>query len=144
MNVIHVDIVDSEKSIFAGDVEYLVVEAYDGELAVYPHHAALISKLKPGLLRLKISSEVEQSIFAISGGFLEVSNNHIIILADIIERTDALDEIKLTTQKNDALQKLKSAESLMTYEIAKTYAALDIAIAQLKAVQFFKQKYHKN
>ena len=140
MNVIHVDIVDSEKSIFVGDVEYLVVEAHDGELAIYPHHIALISKLKAGLLRLKISNEVEQLVFAISGGFLEVSNNKIIILADIIERTDHLDEIKLIEQKNIALHKLNSAESLVGYDIAKTYVALDIAIAQLKAVQFLKHK----
>ena len=137
-NLMYVDFVDSESRIFAGEAEFIVVSGYDGEIGIYPNHTALISKLVPGVLRIKLPAQEEQLIFAISGGFLEVCNNTVIVLGDIVERTDELDEQRLLAQKTDALEKLKRAESSPTPDVAIAQASLEITIAQLKAFEFIR------
>jgi F-type H+-transporting ATPase subunit epsilon len=139
-NIMYVDLVDSESRLFAGEVEYLVANAYDGEIGIFPNHISLITKLKPGVLRIKLLDKQEPLIFALSGGFLEVCSNHVIVLADVVERTDALDEARLIAQKEDALNKLNPSDSTMSPELAKVQASLDIAIAQLKALEFLKKR----
>ncbi|MBY0380022.1 MAG: F0F1 ATP synthase subunit epsilon [Burkholderiales bacterium] len=139
-SIMNVDIVDSESRIFAGDTEYLVVSANDGEIGIYPHHVPLICKLKPGVLRIKLPGLDEQKVFAISGGFLEVCNNNVIVMADIVERTDELDEKRLIEQKNHAIEKLKHNEASSTYDVAKAQVALEIAIAQLKVLDYIRKK----
>lgn len=139
--IMHVDIVDSESRIFAGEAEFLVVNAFDGELGIFPHHIAMVSKLKPGVLRIKLPNSDEQKIFALSGGFLEVYDNNVIVMADIVERTDELDEQKLLEQRDYALNRIKQADlSSSTVEVARAQAALEIAIAQLKAVEYIKKR----
>ena len=139
-NLMQVNFVDSESQIFTGEAEYLVVSAFDGEIGIFPHHTPLISKLVPGILRIKQPNKDEQLVFAISGGFIEVCDNRVIVLADIVERTEELDEKRLIEQKQDALQKLKRADSISTAEVAKAQAALEIAVAQLKAFDFLGKK----
>ena len=139
-SLMHVDFVDSESRIFAGDVEYLVVSSYDGEIGIYPHHTPLISKLAPGILRIKEAGHDSQLIFAISGGFIEVCDKKVIVLADIVERTDELDEQRLLSQKADAIDKLKRAASSPTPDVAIAQASLEITIAQLKAFEFIKTR----
>lgn len=138
--IMHVDLVDSESRIFAGDAEFLVVSAFDGEIGIFPHHIPLITKLKPGVLRIKIPNEQEQKVFAISGGFLEVCDNNVTIMADILERTEELDESRLLEQHQDALNKIKHTEASSTFEVAKAQASLEMAIAQLKALKYIKTK----
>lgn len=139
-NLMQVNFVDSESQIFTGEAEYLVVSAFDGEIGIFLHHTPLISKLVPGILRIKQPNKDEQLVFAISGGFIEVCDNRVIVLADIVERTEELDEKRLIEQKQDALQKLKRADSTSTAEVAKAQAALEIAVAQLKAFDFLGKK----
>ena len=135
-----VDLVDSEQQIFSGDVEYLVANANDGEIGIYPHHIPLICKLKPGVLRLQIPGEKYQLIFAVSGGFLEVQGNHVTILADIVERTEALDEDRLIIKRDEALNKVQRTDSTtLSVDVAKAQAALEVAIAQLKALDYIKK-----
>ncbi len=138
-HVMKVDVVDSEAQIFSGEAEFLVAPASEGEIGVYPHHIALISKLKPGVLRLQLPNERFQLVFAISGGFMEVKANHVTILADILQRTEALDEAKVIQQKNIAKSRLRNAEHSDNSDLAKAHAALEIAIAQLKAVEYIKK-----
>ena len=140
-NTIQVDIVDSESQIFSGFVEYLVAPAKDGEIGIYPHHMSIIAKLKPGVLRLQIPAQESQLIFAISGGFLEVTANHATILADTIERTDELDAKRLEDAEKLALSKLASTES-GSVDNKKAQISLEIAIAQLKALDYIKQHVH--
>lgn len=139
-NTLILDVVDSEKQIFSGNVEYLVAPAAVGEIGIYPNHAPIISKLKPGVLRLQIPEKQQQMILAISGGFLEVQNNHATILADIVQRTDELDIMRLEEQKAAALARIKSSGSTTTSDVAKAQVSLEIAIAQLKAVDFIKKQ----
>jgi F-type H+-transporting ATPase subunit epsilon len=144
-NIMNVDLVDSESRIYAGEAEYLVISAFDGEIGIYPHHIPLISKLRPGLLRIKVPGDEEQKIFAISGGFLEVCDNSVIMMIDRLERTDELDEQRLIEQKNLALERVKHTGSSSTSDVAKAMASLEIAIAQLKALEYirkFRRKGH--
>ena len=138
-NVMKVDIVDSEEQIFSGVAEFLVAPASEGEIGIYPNHIALISKLKPGVLRLQLPNEKFQLVFAISGGFMEVRTNHVTVLADVLERTEALDEAILIEQRNLAQSKVKNIDADNAKELAKAHAALEIAIAQLKAVDYIKK-----
>jgi F-type H+-transporting ATPase subunit epsilon len=138
-SVMQVEVVDSEKSIFSGEVEFLVASSISGEVGIYPHHAPLIIKLKPGVLRLKLVGKAQHLIFAVSGGFLEVQHNHLTVLADIIERTDELDEKRLQEQQKEAMAKLESAKSLSSLEVARAQASLEVSIAQLKALEYLKR-----
>jgi len=133
-------LVDSEHQIFSGEVEHLVVTATGGELGIYPNHIPLICKLKPGVLRLQVPNEKYQLIFAVSGGYLEVQGNHATILADIVERTEKLDEDRLIAEREAALARVKhSGDSALTLDVAKAQAALEVAIAQLKALDYIKK-----
>jgi len=138
-SIMNVDLVDSEGRIYAGEAEYLVISAFDGEIGIYPHHIPLISKLKPGVLRIQVPGETEQKIFAISGGFLEVCDNNVIVMIDRLERTDELDEARLVAQKQMALEKISHAESSNTIDVAKAMASLEIAVAQLKALDYIRK-----
>ncbi|MDQ5921160.1 MAG: F-type H+-transporting ATPase subunit epsilon [Pseudomonadota bacterium] len=141
-NTMKIEVVDSEKQIFAGDVEYLVAPGSEGEIGVFPNHVPLICKLKPGVLRLQMPDQADQLIFAISGGFLEVQKNQVIVLADIAQRTTELDEERLIEQKTKALAKVKQTPASATADVAKAQAALELAIAELKAIDYIKK--HKN
>lgn len=143
-NLIKVDLVDSEREIFSGEAEFIIAPAVEGELGIYPHHAPLISKLKPGVLRVKVPEQTEHLVFAISGGYIEIQNNHVSVLADIIERTDELDEARLLEQKAAAMAKIKHSDSTsLTYDVAMAEIALDLAIAQLKALDYLKKSSNK-
>lgn len=138
--LMQVDVVDSEKQIFSGSVEHLIANASDGEIGIYPNHSPLICKLKPGILRLQLPEHDTQLIFAVSGGFMEVQSNHVIVLADIIERTDELDEARLLKQKDIALAKIKHTDATnKSADLAKAYASLDAAIASLKTLEYMRK-----
>ncbi len=139
-NVIHLDLVDSESRIFEGDVEYIIATSVNGEIGIYPNHIGLITILAPGSLRIKMVDKAQQLILALSGGYLEVYDNKIVILADIVRRTNELDEARLIEQKNEAMQKLSKSDSSLTYDVAKVQASLDIAIAEIKTVQFLRNR----
>ena len=139
-NVMKVDVVDSESQIFSGEAEYLIAPALEGEIGIYPHHIPLITKLNLGVLRIQIPGQEVQEVLAISGGFLEVQGNHVTILADVVERTDALDEARLLEQKSMAVARLKRADiTTTTVDVATAQASLEIAIAQLKALDYLKK-----
>jgi len=135
-----VDVVSSEERIFSGKAEYIVAPAILGEVGIYPHHVPLISKLKSGVLRLQLPEQVEQMVLAISGGFLEIKDNHVTVLADVVERTAELDEAKCLEQKKQAEARLKHADANIGEDVASAYASLEIAIAQLKALDYIKKQ----
>lgn len=145
-NTIKVDIVDTEKRIFCKEVSYLVVPAILGEMGIYPNHIPIIAKLKAGVLRLHLPNEDKEEIFAISGGFLEINKNVATILADIVERSTQLDELRLLEQKKDAENRLRiHGNQSSTLDVAKAQASLEILIAQLKTIDYIKNisKYNK-
>lgn len=138
-NTIKVDIVDTEKRIFCKEVSYLIVPAILGEMGIYPNHIPIITKLKAGVLRLHLPNEDREEIFAISGGFLEINKNVVTVLADIVERSTQLDEMRLLEQKKEAENRLKlQSNQSSTLDVAKAQASLEILIAQLKTIDYIK------
>ncbi|MFM9913237.1 MAG: F0F1 ATP synthase subunit epsilon [Methylophilaceae bacterium] len=137
---IHVDVVSAETSIFSGLAEFVVAPATLGEVGIFPRHAPLISRIKPGALRIKLPDEAEELLIFVSGGLLEVQPGVITVLADTAIRGHDLDEAKALEAKQAAEAAMKDKSSQVDY--ARAQAELMEALAQLQAIQKLKKKTH--
>lgn len=135
---IHVDVVSAEQSIYSGLAEFLAVPAEGGEVGIYPRHAPLISRMKPGTVRLKVPNQDEEELFFVSGGILEVQPSVVTVLADTALRGKDLDEAKAQAAKQRAEEALGDRSAAMDY--AKAEAELAQAIAQLRAIDRIRKK----
>jgi F-type H+-transporting ATPase subunit epsilon len=135
---IHLDIVSAEAQLFSGLAEFVVVPAQMGEVGIYPHHAPLLTGIRPGSVRIKKPNVDEQEVIFVSGGILEVQPHTITILSDTAIRGHDLDEAKATEAKQRAEEAMKNRESAMDY--AKAQAELAVAVAQLAAIQKIRKK----
>lgn len=129
---IHVDVVSAEESIFSGLAEFVVVPAEMGEVGIYPRHAPMLTRIKPGSVRVKRPDQTEEELIYVSGGMLEVQPNLVTILSDTAIRGKDLDEAKAAEAKQHAEEAMKDRSSAMDY--AKAQAELAEAIAQLAAI----------
>jgi len=127
----HVDIVSAEEEIFSGTAEMVYAPAEMGEVGIAPRHTQMITRLKPGEVRLQTGDE-EQS-FYVSGGILEVQPHVVTVLADTAIRAKDLDEAEAIKAKEKAEQALKDKTSDMEY--ARASAELAEAAAQLRAIE---------
>ena len=137
-NTIHVDVVSAEEQIFAGEAEFVALPGEAGELGIYPQHTPLITRIRPGAVRIKVPGQAEDEFVFVAGGILEVQPNAITVLADTAIRGKDLDEAKATEAKKLAEEALSNKESKIDY--AKAQAELAAAIAQLAAIQKLRQK----
>lgn len=137
---IHVDVVSAEESIFSGIVEFLVAPAEMGEVGIYPRHTPLLTRIKPGAVRLKLPDQAEEEFIFVSGGMLEVQPSVVTILADTAIRGKDLDEAKATEAKRQAEEAMRDRSSAMDY--AKAQAELAEAVAQLAAIQKLRKIGH--
>ncbi len=128
---IRCDIVSAEAEIFHGTATLVVASGEMGELGIAPRHAPLITRLKPGYVRV-VPESGEEQLFYISGGILEVQPQVVTVLADTAVRAKDLDEVAALRAKEDAERKL--GDRTDTVEIAKAQAELSQAIAQLQAI----------
>ncbi|WP_434778989.1 F0F1 ATP synthase subunit epsilon [Neisseria sp. Ec49-e6-T10] len=140
MGAMQVDVVSSEESLFSGKVTFMVVPTEMGEVGIYPNHEPLLSKVRPGVLRLQIENQKEELLLAVSGGILEVQPNAVTVLSEIAVRSDDLDEKRAQAAKEEAEKRLKNAIDDKT--TANAQAALAAAIAQLKALDYLRQRNH--
>ena len=131
-STIRCDIVSAENEIFHGDVQMVVVTGEMGELGIAPRHAPLITRLKPGYVRVTLANG-EQQEFYISGGILEVQPQVVSVLSDTAIRAADLDEAKAKSAKEDAERILANRGEAM--EIAEAQAKLAEAMAQLQALE---------
>ena len=129
---IRCDIVSAEAEIFHGTATLVVASGEMGELGIAPRHAPLITRLKPGYVRV-VSEGGEEQFFYVSGGILEVQPQVVTVLADTAVRAKDLDEVAAVRAKEDAERKL--ADRSETVEIAQAQAELSQAIAQLQAIE---------
>lgn len=130
---VHVDVVSAEASIFSGLAEVVVVPGEMGELGIYPRHTALMTRVKPGSVRIKVPDQTEEVLIYVSGGMLEVQPNIVTILADTAIRGHDLDEARALQAKQDAEEAMKNRTSDIDY--AQAQAELAEAIAQLAAIK---------
>ena len=137
-NTIHVDVVSAEELIFSGEAEFVALPGESGELGIYPKHTPLITRIKPGAVRIKVAgSDVEEFVF-VAGGILEVQPNGVTVLADTAIRGHDLDEAKALAAKKLAEESMVNKESKIDYATAQ--AELATAIAQLAAIAKLRQK----
>ena len=129
---IRCDIVSAEAEIFHGDVELVIATGELGELGIAPRHAPLITRLKPGYVRIKLVGG-EQQEFYISGGILEVQPQVVSVLADTAVRTSDLDEAKAKAAKDDAERILAGRGEAQ--DLAEAQMQLMQATAQLQALE---------
>ncbi|ORU90749.1 MAG: F0F1 ATP synthase subunit epsilon [Cycloclasticus sp. symbiont of Poecilosclerida sp. M] len=127
---IHVDIVSAEASIYSGLAEMVYAPGEMGELGIAPRHAPLVTRLKPGEIR--VDTGKEELDFFISGGILEVQPHVVTVLADTAIRADDLDEAKALEAKKRAEDAL--ADKASDIDFAKAQAELAEAAAQLQAI----------
>lgn len=135
---VHVDVVSAEKSMFSGLAEVVVVPGEMGELGIYPRHAPLLTRIKPGSVRIKLPNQAEEELIYVSGGMLEVQPNVITILADTATRGADLDEVRALEAKQAAEEAMKNRTSDIDY--AQAQAELAEAVAQLRAIQQIRKQ----
>lgn len=133
---IKLDIVTAERSVYSDEVDMVVAPGIEGELGILPHHAPLMTMLQPGELVVKKSGGEEY--LAITGGFLEVRPDHIIILADASERVDEIDVARAESAKKRALARLEHHTGEV--DVARAQAALQRAIARLAVAERQKKR----
>jgi F-type H+-transporting ATPase subunit epsilon len=131
MSTIRCDIVSAEDEIFHGTVTLVVATGEQGELGIAPRHAPLITRLKPGYVRVVLENG-EQQEFYVSGGILEVQPTVVTVLADTAIRARDLDEAAARSAKDEAERALANRGEAM--EIAEAQAKLAEAMAQLQAL----------
>ncbi|MBL0163713.1 MAG: F0F1 ATP synthase subunit epsilon [Xanthomonadales bacterium] len=136
MSTIRCDIVSAEKEIFHGNVSMVIATGEMGELGIAPRHAPLITRLKPGQVRLKLENGDEQ-FFYVSGGILEVQPQVVTVLADTAERAADLDEAAARKAKDEAERALANRTDAM--EIADAQNQLAQALAQLQALEHLRR-----
>ncbi|MGH8729122.1 MAG: F0F1 ATP synthase subunit epsilon [Burkholderiales bacterium] len=134
----HVDIVSAEEAIYSGEAEFLAAPAQMGEVGIYPRHAPLITRIKPGAVRIKIPNQAEEELVFVSGGLLEVQPEVVTILADTAVRGDDLDEAKALEAKKKAEEAMKDRSDKMDF--ARAQAELAEAVAQLQAIQKLRKR----
>jgi F-type H+-transporting ATPase subunit epsilon len=137
-HTIHVDVVSAEEQIFSGEAEFVVLPGEAGELGIYPKHTPLITRIKPGAVRIKVSGAAEEEFVFVAGGILEVQPNTVTVLADTAIRGRDLDEAKANEVKKMAEEAMANRETDIDFAVAQTELA--IAIAQLAAIQRLRQK----
>ncbi|MEO8331982.1 MAG: F0F1 ATP synthase subunit epsilon [Gallionella sp.] len=135
---VHVDVVSAEASIFSGLAEVVVVPGVMGELGIYPRHTALMTRIKPGSVRIKRPDQEQEEVIYVSGGMLEVQPGVVTVLADTAIRGGDLDEARALQAKQDAEESMKNRTSDIDY--AQAQSELAEAIAQLRAIEQLRKR----
>lgn len=135
---IHVDVVSAEESIYSGEAEFVVLPGESGELGIYPRHTPLITRIKPGAVRIKPADGGDEQLIFVAGGILEVQPKVVTVLADTAIRGADLDEAKAT----EALQKAQEAmaKAQDKAEIATLQAEFAMMAAQIAAIRKLRKK----
>jgi len=134
---VHVDIVSAEAEIFSGLATMVFAPGVMGELGIMPRHAPLLTKIKPGEVRIQ-TEDGNEEFFYVSGGMLEVQPHIVTILADTAARAKDLDEAAAQAAKERAEQALRDKKG--DIDLAQAEAELAEAIAQIKAIQSLRKK----
>ncbi|HET7728560.1 MAG TPA: F0F1 ATP synthase subunit epsilon [Usitatibacter sp.] len=129
----HVDIVSAEQAIFSGEAEMLVAPGEGGELGILPEHMPLLTRIKPGTVRIKQAGAPDEEVIYVSGGMMEVQPDRVTVLADTSIRAHDLDEAKALEAERLAKEALTNRTGAL--EVAQAQAELAQAAAQLAAIR---------
>lgn len=137
-NTIHVSVVSAEEEIFDGEAEFVALPGETGELGIYPLHTPLITRIRPGAVRIKIPDRSEEELVFVAGGLLEVQPDEVTVLAETAIRGRDLDEAKANEARKQAEEALRNREGKIDY--AKAQSELAEAVAQIQAISRLRQK----
>ena len=137
MNSLFVEVVTVEKNIFSGEADYLGIPAEDGDIGILPDHASLMTLVRFG--ELVIRSNNKEEYFAVLGGFAEVNQNKVFILADACERIDSINEKRAQEAQAKAAERISSKNESL--DIERSLSSLRRADLRLKLVK--KRKFRE-
>jgi F-type H+-transporting ATPase subunit epsilon len=135
---VHVDVVSAEELLFSGLAEIVIVPGEMGELGIYPRHTPLLTRIKPGSVRIRRPDQAEDELIYVSGGMLEVQPDVVTILSDTAIRGKDLDEARALEAKQAAEEAMKNRTSDLDY--AQAESELAQAIAQLRMIQQIRKQ----
>lgn len=137
MATIQVDVVSAEEAVFSGQAKFVALPGEGGELGILPGHTPLITRIKPGSVRIETADGGEEFVF-VAGGILEVQPHAVTVLSDTAIRGKDLDEERANQARAAAEEALKNAKSDL--DLAKAQSELVILAAQLAALRKYRQK----
>ena len=137
MSTILVDVVSAEESIFSGEAKFVALPGEAGELGIYPRHTPLITRIRPGAVRIERPDGSEEFVF-VAGGVLEVQPDRVTVLSDTAIRGKDLDEAKANEARKAAEEAVKNAKS--DIDLAKAQSELAVMAAQIAALRKYRQK----
>ena len=135
MATLNLEIVTAERSVYSDDVDIVIAPGIVGQLGILPNHAALMTMLEPG--ELCVRKGTEETFIALSGGFLEVLQNKVVILADAAERAEDIDMARAEAAKQRAQERLEHPTDM---DSARAEAALRRSLARLKVAERRRRK----
>ena len=136
MATLRLEIITAERQVFADDVNVVVAPGTEGELGILPHHTPLITMLKPG--ELLIRKDGEETYMSVSGGFLEVRPDKVIVLADACERAEEIDIERAEEAKRRAEERIKT--HVTGVDTARAHAALLRSLVRIKVADRRRRK----
>ena len=137
MNTLHVNVVSAKESIFSGRARFVALPGESGELGILPGHTPLITRIKPGAVRIEKEDGGEEFVF-VAGGILEVQPKKVTVLADTAIRGHDLDEAKATEAKRLAEEAVQNAKGEL--DLARAQSELAELVAQLAAIRRLRKK----
>jgi F-type H+-transporting ATPase subunit epsilon len=137
MSTIHVDVVSAEESIFSGEAKFVALPGEAGELGIYPRHTPLITRIRPGSVRITKADGQEEFVF-VAGGILEVQPHCVTVLSDTAVRGKDLDEEKANAARSAAEEAVRNAKS--DVDLARAQSELAIMAAQIAALRKYRSK----
>ena len=135
---LHVDVVSAEELIFSGEAKFVALPGENGELGILPRHTPLITRIKPGAVRIQRADNGEEEFVVVAGGILEVQPGVVTVLADTAIRGKDLDEAKAADAKQLAEEAMKNAKS--DIDFAKAQGEFAAMAAQIAALRKFRRK----
>jgi F-type H+-transporting ATPase subunit epsilon len=137
---VHVDVVSAEEQIFSGLAEIVSLPGESGELGILPGHTPLLTRIKPGTVRIKLPNVAEEEVIFVAGGLLEIQPGLVTVLADTAIRGKDLDEAKALDAKRRAEELLANREG--SIDLAAAQAELAAAIGQLSTIEKLRALKH--
>jgi F-type H+-transporting ATPase subunit epsilon len=138
MATLHVDVVSAEESIFSGEAKFVALPGEMGELGIYPRHTPLITRIKPGAVRIIRADNNEEEFVFVAGGMLEVQPTTVTVLADTAIRGHDLDEARALEARKQAEEAMKNAKT--DIDFAKAQGEFATMAAQIAAIQKLRKK----
>ena len=138
MATIHVDVVSAEEQIFSGEAKFVALPGENGELGILPRHTPLITRIRPGAVRIERADNGEEEFIFVAGGILEIQPGSVTVLADTAIRGKDLDEAKAAEAKKLAEEAMKNAAS--DIDFAKAQGEFAAMAAQIAALRKFRRK----